>query len=135
MYKYVLFDFDGTLTDPGIGITNSGMYALEKFGIEVNDRTSLYKFIGPPLLDSFQNYYGFTKEVPKTQEKEFVDITKVILDEESKIIAGCYLAHINAVCDENFCGPLMFFYDKIISERRKKDGKEKYGIKGFSYRT
>lgn len=62
MYKYILFDLDGTLTDPGIGITNSVMYALEKFGIEVSDRASLYKFIGPPLLDSFQNYYGFTKE-------------------------------------------------------------------------
>lgn len=62
MYKYILFDLDGTLTDPGIGITNSVMYALEKFGIKVNDRASLYKFIGPPLLDSFQNYYGFTKE-------------------------------------------------------------------------
>ena len=38
------------------------MYALEKFGIEVKERASLYKFIGPPLLDSFQNFYGFTKE-------------------------------------------------------------------------
>ena len=62
MYKYILFDLDGTLTDPGIGITNSVMYALEKFGIEVKERASLYKFIGPPLLDSFQNFYGFTKE-------------------------------------------------------------------------
>ena len=35
------------------------------------------------------------------------------LDErKKKIIAGCYLAHINAVCDNCFCGPLMFFYDK-----------------------
>ena len=62
MYKYILFDLDGTLTDPGIGITNSVMYALKKFGIEVEERASLYKFIGPPLMDSFQNFYGFTKE-------------------------------------------------------------------------
>ena len=33
-------------------------------------------------------------------------------DHKKKIIAGSYLAHINAVCDENFCGPLMFFFDK-----------------------
>lgn len=62
MYKYILFDLDGTLTDPGIGITNSVMYALKKFNIEVEDRASLYKFIGPPLLDSFEKYYGFSKE-------------------------------------------------------------------------
>lgn len=62
MYDYVLFDLDGTLTDPGLGITNSVMYALRKFGIEVGDRTTLYKFIGPPLRESFETYYGFSKE-------------------------------------------------------------------------
>ena len=59
MYKYILFDLDGTLTDPGIGITNSVMYALKKFNIDVEDRATLYKFIGPPLLESFEKYYGF----------------------------------------------------------------------------
>lgn len=62
MYQYVLFDLDGTLTDPGLGITNSIMYALEKFGIAVADRTSLYKFIGPPLRESFSRFYGFSEE-------------------------------------------------------------------------
>ena len=61
-YDTVLFDLDGTLTDPAIGITNSASYALKKWGIEVSDRSELYKFIGPPLLDSFSNYYGFTRE-------------------------------------------------------------------------
>lgn len=62
MYQYILFDLDGTLTDPGLGITNSIMYALKKFGIEENDRASLYRFIGPPLRESFQRFYGFTEE-------------------------------------------------------------------------
>ena len=65
-YEYILFDLDGTLTDPAIGITNSVMYALKKYGIEVSDRRELYKFIGPPLSDSFENYYGFSKEEAKT---------------------------------------------------------------------
>ncbi len=60
-YTNLLFDLDGTLTDPGIGITNSVMYALERFGIKETDRTSLYKFIGPPLLDSFRDFYGFNE--------------------------------------------------------------------------
>ena len=62
MLNYILFDLDGTLTDPGIGITNSVMYALKKFGIEITDRTSLYNFIGPPLMYSFQTFHGFSEE-------------------------------------------------------------------------
>lgn len=61
-YTHVLFDLDGTLTDPGEGITNSVMYALKKFGIVVEDRAELYKFIGPPLVDSFKEFYGFSDE-------------------------------------------------------------------------
>ena len=62
MYKYLLFDLDGTLTDPALGITNSVIYALHKFDIEVSDRSALYKFIGPPLKESFKIYYGFSNE-------------------------------------------------------------------------
>ena len=62
MYNVILFDLDGTLTDPGEGITNSVAYALKKYGIEVTDRKSLYSFIGPPLSDSFMKYYGFSEE-------------------------------------------------------------------------
>ena len=60
--KYILFDLDGTVTDPMIGITKSVRYALNKFGIEVEDLNTLCKFIGPPLKDSFMNFYNFTEE-------------------------------------------------------------------------
>ena len=62
MKGYVLFDLDGTLTDPAVGITNSVKYALAKFGISVSDKSELYKFIGPPLYDSFVNFYGFSHD-------------------------------------------------------------------------
>ncbi|MDR1559875.1 MAG: HAD hydrolase-like protein [Clostridiales bacterium] len=56
--KHILFDLDGTLTDPKIGITRSVQYALESFGIDVA-LDGLTKFIGPPLRASFTNYFGF----------------------------------------------------------------------------
>lgn len=61
-YKYVFFDLDGTITDPGIGITNGVMYSLKHYGIKLPAREELYKFIGPPILESYQKYYGFSKE-------------------------------------------------------------------------
>lgn len=61
-YTTVLFDMDGTLIDSGEGVTNSVAYALEKFGIHVTDRRELYRFIGPPLIDSYMEYYGLTRE-------------------------------------------------------------------------
>lgn len=62
VYDTFFFDLDGTITDSSLGITNSVMYALKKFGIEETDRTKLYKFIGPPLTFSFREYYGFSEE-------------------------------------------------------------------------
>lgn len=64
-YKIALFDLDGTLTDSATGITNSIMYALARFDIQVQNRECLYPFIGPPLLDSFMKYYHFSYEQAK----------------------------------------------------------------------
>jgi phosphoglycolate phosphatase len=65
-FKYILFDLDGTLTDPAIGITNAVMHSLKKFGIKVQKRSDLYPFIGPPLPDSFKKYFGFSEGQART---------------------------------------------------------------------
>ena len=57
----ILFDLDGTLTDPKEGITAAFAYALRRFGIEA-DPDSLTSVIGPPLKDSFMDLYGFSEE-------------------------------------------------------------------------
>ena len=59
--KYILFDLDGTLTDPMVGITRSVQYALEHYKIHEPDLKKLTPFIGPPLKDSFMRYYHFSE--------------------------------------------------------------------------
>lgn len=58
MNQYLLFDLDGTLTDPKVGITSCVQYALHSCGIEEPDLDKLEPFIGPPLKDSFMNFYN-----------------------------------------------------------------------------
>lgn len=62
MYQTIFFDLDGTLTDSAPGITRSVAYALKKWNIKVEDPSTLNRFVGPPLTESFAKYYGFTPE-------------------------------------------------------------------------
>lgn len=70
-YKHLLFDLDGTITDSEDGITRCVEYALNHFGIHVNDLRELSKFIGPPLLDSFKEFYNFTEEQAVVATKKY----------------------------------------------------------------
>ena len=62
MYEIILFDLDGTLTDPKPGITKSVQYALAKLGIDEPNLDNLVPFIGPPLLKSFKEFYHLDDE-------------------------------------------------------------------------
>lgn len=64
LYDFYFFDLDGTLTDPGEGITASVRYALKKLGIDPPEKGALYDFIGPPLKESFSRYF------PSDEEKQ-----------------------------------------------------------------
>lgn len=61
MKKILLFDLDGTLTDPKEGITKCVQYALKHFGIEA-ETDELMCFIGPPLVDSFKEFYKMRED-------------------------------------------------------------------------
>ena len=59
-YNYLLFDLDGTLTNPYEGITRSFQYALNAYGIE-EEQSNLTFVIGPPLTDVFRDVYGYSE--------------------------------------------------------------------------
>lgn len=62
-YKNIMFDLDGTVTDPYMGITNSILYSLKYYpDIEIPLRETLKPFIGPPLYASYMKYFGMDKQ-------------------------------------------------------------------------
>ena len=87
-YQNVLFDLDGTLTDSSLGITNSVMYALEKFGFPIPEREKLYPFIGPPLRESFEKFCHLSTENAEKAVsfyREYYSKTGIF---ENEVIAG-----------------------------------------------
>jgi phosphoglycolate phosphatase len=59
-YTHMIFDLDGTLTDPKVGITKAITFALDKMGEPIPDMHILEDFIGPPLFDSFIEMCGLS---------------------------------------------------------------------------
>lgn len=86
--QYVLFDLDGTLTDPMVGITRSVQYALKYYGIEESVLEKLCPFIGPPLKDSFMKFYDFSEEQAEEaigKYREYFSVTGIF---ENKVYDG-----------------------------------------------
>ena len=77
MWETILFDLDGTMTDPKQGITTAVSEALSHFGIH-EDPDNLTQFIGPPLGDAFQEYYGLTP----AQAEEAIGHFRVYFDRQ-----------------------------------------------------
>ena len=61
-WQHIFFDLDGTITDSAPGITNSIIYARKKWGLEPGTNADYYKFIGPPMPRSYEEYWGFSHE-------------------------------------------------------------------------
>lgn len=69
--KYILFDLDGTITDPFEGISKSIIYAADSMGIAVTDAEALKCFIGPPLFQQFKDFFGFDDAEAENAVKEY----------------------------------------------------------------
>jgi phosphoglycolate phosphatase len=87
-YVNVLFDLDGTLTDPYLGMSNSIKYALNKFNIIEEDADKLKLFIGPPLEKSFPEHYNFSDNDIKTAIKYYREYFSEKGIYENKLYAG-----------------------------------------------
>ena len=95
MIKYLLFDLDGTITDSADGITNSVSYALGNLGIS-EEKSNLYRFVGPPLVDSFKEFYGFDEK--KAEEgvrlyREYYAVKGILATSKPQIYAKQILKH------------------------------------------
>ncbi len=84
----ILFDLDGTLTDPREGIVNSILFALKKLGINENNIHELDSFIGPPLRDSFRKRYNLALETAATAVSYYSEYYSVKGIFECKLYPG-----------------------------------------------
>lgn len=116
MKRFLFFDLDGTLTDPGIGITNSVMYALKTYGIVEEDREKLYPFIGPPLSESFQKYYGFTPEQGNEATWRFREYFSQTGIFENTLYEGIPEL-LRSLCDAGFSPVLATSKPELFAER------------------
>jgi phosphoglycolate phosphatase len=73
--RNILFDLDGTLTEPALGITNCYRYALRSLGRPTPAQSDLLKFIGPPMRQSFAVILG-------ADDKELIERAVALYREE-----------------------------------------------------
>ena len=86
--KYIFMDLDGTITDSAEGILNCFEYALNHFGIEVENKADLEQFIGPPLKRSFMEGFGFEEDKANEAVTKYRERFKAIGMYENKVYEG-----------------------------------------------
>ncbi len=129
MFDLILFDLDGTLTDPKEGITNCVRYALESFGIHEEDMSVLLRFIGPPLADMFMEAYGFSKEKALTAVEKYRERFRDVGLFENSLLDGAEEL-LSALCSDGKKLALATSKPFVFAKRII----EKYGIdKYFDY--
>lgn len=101
MYKVILFDLDGTLTESGEGITKSVQYALEKLGKPEEDLKKLEVFVGPPLLQQFMTYAGLDEETGRKAVEYYRERYATVGIFENRPYAGVE-EMLDTLCDKGY---------------------------------
>lgn len=155
--EYILFDLDGTITDSQLGIKNSVAYALNHFGIKVDNMDSLNKYIGPPLRQSFMTFAGLSEEnshIGMTKYREYygpkgifenelysgiVDLFERLKNDNKKIVLATSKPGIYAeIILEHFNIKKYFDFvagSELNGVRTKKDDVIKYAIDKYNIDT
>lgn len=127
MFTHVLFDLDGTLTDSKEGIIKSVAYGLEQIGETTEGRLEQHVVVGPPLMTTFMDVYGFSEEkskklyslfqerystVGRFENKPFPGILSLLkaLQEQgvkSYVATSKPVVHARAICDKFGIAPYM----------------------------
>lgn len=90
MFSYILFDLDGTISDPKAGITKCVQYGLQSVGIEEPDLDKLEPFIGPPLRESFAQFYGLDPERTEIAVKKYRERFSAVGKYENVLYPGMH---------------------------------------------
>lgn len=88
MFRFVLFDLDGTLTDPKEGICKCVQYALKDQNIDEPDLDKLEPFIGPPLKNSFMEFYGMDEKAAEAAVEKYRERFSTIGLYENELYPG-----------------------------------------------
>ena len=85
---WILFDLDGTLTRSEEGIWNCAKHAVKQMGLPEPDAATLRKFIGPPLLYSFQTFLGMTREQAEEAQRIYRERYTTVGMYENRVYPG-----------------------------------------------
>ena len=88
MYKYLLFDLDGTITKSEEGIFNCIKYALDWAGIPYPEYSVFRSFIGPSLYDSFVREFGMDDAKAKEMVAKYRERYNVVGLFEAEVYEG-----------------------------------------------
>lgn len=87
-WEHIFFDLDGTLTDPAPGITNAIIYGRKKWGLPCGPNEEYLKFIGPPMPQSYVDFWGMSPEEAVEFLKAYREYFSTVGLFENKVFPG-----------------------------------------------